>query len=325
MIKMRTFLLTALILLMSISTVLAETIPTVSTIESNVSITGKTESANEDITITITDENGVRQYIDQIKADENGSYSLEFSLKDGNYTGKISTNINKYDIAFIVKTGTSSEPNPNEPGKPQNPGGSGGSTTEKPKEPLQLQEVNSNDNVRKSFNDIKSHWAINEIEILAGKGIIMGMSDDNFMPDEKITRAQFAMLLFKLIELKSGEYKGLFTDVNAEDWYSTMVESVVEAGIVMGSNNNFYPNKEINREEMAVMIIRALEYKGISTSIAPISFNDEEQISVWARESVEKAVNTGIIKGMTTTTFEPKLGATRAQAAVMIYRLMELL
>lgn len=314
MLKMRTILLTAFIMLLSIGTVLAKTTPVVSTSDNKVSITGKSEVANEDITIIIADENGVRQYIDQIESDENGNYSFEFSLKDGKYIGKVSIGLNKYEVAVTVKSGTGSEPNDDdEPGKPHVPGGS---TANKPQEPLQP---------RKSFVDIKSHWAMDEIEILAGKGIISGMSDDYFMPDEKITRAQFAALLFRLLELKSEEYKGMFNDVNAEDWYSTTVESVAKAGIVLGYNDNFCPNKEISREEMAVMIIRALEYKGISTSTSSVNFSDKEQISAWAMESVGEAVNMGIIKGMTETTFEPKLGATRAQAAVMIYRLIELL
>ncbi|KAF5055759.1 S-layer homology domain protein [anaerobic digester metagenome] len=313
MLKMRTILLTVLIMLLSIGTVLAKTSPVVSTSDNKVSITGKSEVANEDITIIITDENGVRQYIDQIESDENGNYSFELSLKDGKYIGKVSTGLNKYDVAVTVKSGTGSEPDDDEPGKPHVPGGS---TANKPQEPLQP---------RKSFADIKSHWAIDEIEILAGKGIISGMNDDYFMPNEKITRAQFAALLFRLLELKSEEYKGMFNDVNSEDWYSTTVESVAKAGIVLGYNDNFCPNKEISREEMAVMIIRALEYKGISTSTSPVNFSDREQISEWALESVGKAVSMGIIKGMTATTFEPKLGATRAQAAVMIYRIIELL
>lgn len=313
MLKMRTILITALIMLLSIGTVLAETTPIVSTNDNKVVITGKSEGANEDITIIITDENGVRQYIDQVNADENGNYSFELSLKDGKYIGKISTELNKYEVAITVKTGTGSEPDDDEPGKPQVPGGS---TADKPQEPLQP---------RKSFIDIKSHWAMDEIEILAGKGIVAGMSDDYFMPDENITRAQFAALLFRLLELKSEEYKGLFNDVDDEDWYSEIVEAVAKAGIVMGSNDNFYPNKNISREEMAVMIVRALEYKGIGTSTSLVNFNDTDQISSWALESVGKSVNMGIIKGMTETTFEPKLGATRAQAAVMIYRLIELL
>lgn len=314
MLKIKTVLLTVLILLLSAGTVLAITQPAVSVSGNKVTVTGKTDGG-DDITIVVADENGTKHYIDQCKSDENGNYSFQFSLKDGKYICKVSTGLDNYEAAFTVKSGTGSEPgdDDDEPGKPHVPGGS---TSDKP------QELNP---PRKSFIDVNSHWARDEIEILAGKGIISGMSDDYFMPDEKITRAQFASMLFRLLELKSEEYKGLFSDVSGEDWYSTTVESVAKAGIVMGSENKFYPNKEISREEMAVMIIRALEYKGISTSTLQVKFNDMEQISSWALESVGKAVSMGIIKGMTETAFEPKLGATRAQAAVMMYRLIELL
>lgn len=317
--------LTVILIMFLISlNVMASEQPYVTTDNNAVKVEGKLSEFNANVTLVIMNENDERQYLDQTKTDESGNFIFKFSLEDGSYTGKLSTELNHYTIEFVIKNGTSQEPeNPKEPDKPINPGtggGSGGGT----QDPVQPVDVLAAEDVRKGFNDIENHWAKNEIELLAGKGIITGMGDGIFKPEDKITRAQFATLIVNLLNINTEEYTGRFLDVKENDWFALFVEAAAKEGIVLGAEGLFNPNKEITREEMALVIVRAMEHKGIVVKSVSLSFTDKDNISSWALDSVGKAFEKGIIKGMTETKFEPKLYATRAQAAVMIYRLMNL-
>lgn len=294
--------------------------PTVSTSNYNVKIEGKLDEPNSNVTLIILDNNNERKYLDQVKTEKDGIFVFEFSLEDGKYTGKVSTDLKQYEINFQVD-GSSKEPGV-DPSKPANPGAGdgGGSNIQSPVDTQLIKEE-----IRKSFNDIENHWAKNEIELLAGKGIIFGIGDNFFKPEDKITRAQFATLIFNLLDLNTDNYIGKFSDVKEKDWFSIYVEAVAKEEIVLGTEGFFNPNKEITREEMAVIVIRVMEYRGVILDTKSISFVDKENISSWALDSVGKACEKGIIKGMTETTFEPKLNATRAQAAVVIFKLMEVL
>ena len=96
-------------------------------------------------------------------------------------------------------------------------------------------------------------------------------------------------------------------------------------GIVNGKSNTlFAPNEPITRQEMAVMMARAINIKqsikakDITGTLS--TFKDRNQIDTWAKESVAIAVEQGLMNGVTTTTFSPKTNANRAQSAVIMYR-----
>ena len=316
--KITAAILIILLTLLTVSTTFAVETTQVSTKGNTVTVAGKIDETNTNITLQILNEAGTRKHLDQLKTDENGNYSFVFSLEDGEYVGKVSTAHNQHDLSFVVKKGTDSTDSGGSGGS----GGGGGSQTPV----ISAPELSAQPTVViKTFKDVKDHWAKKEIEALATKGIIKGMDENNFMPESKVTRAQFATLLFNVLELEPERHNGTFSDVKVSAWYATAIEAVANAGVVMGSNGSFNPEKEITREEMAVMVVRAMEYKGLTAVAAPLSFEDKGEISSWAVEYVGKAVNKGIIRGMTDTTFVPKGKATRAQAAVMIYKLMELL
>lgn len=314
--RIRTSLPVVFIMLLFSFNAVAMVQPSVSTSNNDVKVEGRLEELTN-ITLVVEDESNERQYLDQVKTDINGDFTFKFSLEEGKYTGKVSTESNQYEIIFEVKSGTSYKPDPSKPPS----SGTGGTDVEIPVDA----EAGEEAEVRKTFKDIENHWAKNEIELLAGKGIIAGMGDDIFKPEDKITRAQFATLIFNLLNLDTETYLGKFSDVQENDWFALAVEAAAKEGIVLGSEGLFNPNKEITREEMAVIIVRTMEYKGLVTSSDSMDFIDKDNISPWALDSVGKAYQKGIIKGMTETRFEPKLNASRAQAAAMIFRLMELL
>ncbi|WP_204401846.1 S-layer homology domain-containing protein [Alkaliphilus hydrothermalis] len=176
----------------------------------------------------------------------------------------------------------------------------------------------------KTFKDIDGHWAKKDIELALYKQIATGYSKDEFAPNKEITRAEFVSMLVRALELELTDGKTQFTDVDEFAWYASSIKAANEAGIVNGlSATTFAPNGGITREQMAVMIAQAYRVKnGKGLTVGDIAFDDANLISPWAKDSVSGASAAGIIKGVTESIFAPKSNATRAQAVVMIKRLM---
>jgi hypothetical protein len=182
-----------------------------------------------------------------------------------------------------------------------------------------------------TYSDIANHWAKADIEQLAKLGIVKGMSDGKFAPDATITRAQFAAFLIRALGLsESKSSKATYTDVATTAWYFGVVEAANANGLVKGlPNGKFNPNGNISRQEMAVMVSRALKVAGKTTTLTTkeieeqlAKFNDKGQIANWASESVALAADQEIVNGRTSTTFVPTSNATRAEGVVMIKRVM---
>ncbi|WP_010496336.1 carboxypeptidase regulatory-like domain-containing protein [Paenibacillus elgii] len=180
-----------------------------------------------------------------------------------------------------------------------------------------------------TFDDIAGHWAQSDIQQLASKFIVKGMTDKLYEPDKKITRAEFTSLLVRSLGLLEDPSYATFNDIQPKDWYAASVGAAVKAGLVNGfENGTFEPNGSITREQMAVMINRALKAEGAEPSSKEADmridkFKDRGAISGWSAASVEQAVRTGIIEGMTDTTFEPSLDSTRAQVATVLKRFLQ--
>jgi lactocepin len=182
----------------------------------------------------------------------------------------------------------------------------------------------------KSFKDIQKHWAQDEIEVLASRMITSGKTEDTFAPQQKLTRAEFAVLLSRSLNLPMTSYEGIFKDVKeSKAWAYAGIEAAYRAGIVKGTLDGHYnPDAEINRQEMATMIVRAVKYqdeslvKGLESDN---KFKDDSSISAFAKESVYQANELGIIKGRADHSFDPKADTTRAETAVMLYRMLNVL
>lgn len=184
--------------------------------------------------------------------------------------------------------------------------------------------------VEVAFEDIDSSWAKEYIVSLASQGKIKGLSDTKFSPGTAITRAQFTVMLARVLELPTTSYEGAFADVTEKlDWAVLEIEAAHRAGIVQGSNSSFKPSDAISREQMVTMIVRAIEkvnadlLKDVQGSL---DFADSAAIQDYAKNNVELAVGLGIIDGKVVngkTVFAPKDIATRAQASKMIYQLLE--
>lgn len=179
-----------------------------------------------------------------------------------------------------------------------------------------------------TFDDISSHWAKKEIEALATKNIIFGKTADLFAPQDKLTRAEFAVLVARALDLETKAYAGTFKDVKENKaWAYAGVEAAARAGIINGlGDGTFNPDAQITREEIATIIVRAVGHensallKDLDTSKV---FADEKIISSFAKVSVKQAVALGIVNGRGGNIFAPQDNATRAETAVMLYRALD--
>ncbi|EOC99555.1 S8 family peptidase [Caldisalinibacter kiritimatiensis] len=182
----------------------------------------------------------------------------------------------------------------------------------------------------KTFDDIEGHWAKYDIEVMAAKHIAKGNDNAKFAPDNNITRAEFAALLVRALRIKEID-ESSFTDVNSDAWYKEGIDKAYKAKIVNGVGDGvFNPDGNITREEMASMIMRAYSYTTTTNlddivTTAEVKFKDEGTVSSWARRNVRLVDTFKIMEGDPEGTFRPKDNATRAEAIVVIKRLLEIL
>ncbi len=178
------------------------------------------------------------------------------------------------------------------------------------------------------FSDMSNHWAKAEVERLGSLKLLKGYLDGTYKPDKSITRAEFATLLatvFNYAKVKpSGAPAVTFSDVPNNAWFYQAVSLLAPEGIVKGyGDNSFGPDKFITREEAAAMIARLFSKLNTQTQLAELTFKDTEQISNWARTPLGQIISFKIITGMPDGNFCPANSSTRAEAAVMMLRMLE--
>lgn len=179
------------------------------------------------------------------------------------------------------------------------------------------------------FQDVPDNaWFAPFVYDLANQGILDGRSDDIFDPDGNITRGEFAKILAFASQDDLSQYEGTskFTDSRGH-WSETNINWAYQNGIVKGqSETSFAPNAKITRQEMAVMIKRYADYKGIELpqTNEAITFADDGKIASWAKVEVTAMQQAGIISGRPGNLFDPEGNATRGEAAKMISILLDL-
>ena len=177
------------------------------------------------------------------------------------------------------------------------------------------------------FSDLsKAEWAKESINALYKKGIVSGISENEFAPLGEVTREQFAKMAVTACDLYSPYESCGFEDVLREAWYYPYVASAVKAGIVYGTEENLFgTGSRITREDMAVMAYRAAKKAGYINLSAPIgeNFADDNEISDYAKEAVYLLKANNIMSGKENNRFEAKAYATRAEAARIIYGMLK--
>jgi len=180
------------------------------------------------------------------------------------------------------------------------------------------------------FNDLDAVlWAEPAITELYYKSIINGKGDGKFCPNDKVTRAEFVKMITVALNINLIDKEFPFTDVLENDWFFRYVRTAYHAGITTGVNETtFAPNENISRQDLCVMIVRALE-KGEfifkNTIDAKTAFNDASEISDYAVDAVDTLSKVGVVNGDKSGEFNPEDAATRAETAKIISSVLNII
>lgn len=177
------------------------------------------------------------------------------------------------------------------------------------------------------FEDIEDHWAKEDIEFAAARGLLAGTGKKQFSPDGAITRGEFAAALGRLAGIEPAGYSSRsFADIKAGASYGAYAEWAAEKGIMEASQDTrFCPDDPVTREQMAVIMVKFAEQTGYSIlyALSPVTFTDSGSISEGAAEAVALLQRAGILQGKDGGSFEPQAYATRAEVSAMLRRFIE--
>lgn len=183
------------------------------------------------------------------------------------------------------------------------------------------------ENTDLNFTDVSSSdWFFKGVEYVVDKGIMSGVSENQFDPSGKLTRAMLVQMLYNMESRPACDAENAFMDVPVGQWYTDAVIWANDAKIVSGMGEGlFAPNMEITREQMVAMLYNYAKYKGYDvTASADLStFADNASVSAWAQPAMQWAVAEGYISGMGDNQLAPQGTANRAEIASVIMRFME--
>ena len=179
-----------------------------------------------------------------------------------------------------------------------------------------------------NFTDISGHWAKEHILFTVSRGLFSGTSETTFSPNTTLTRGMFVTALGRLAGINPADYQNRkFTDVKANAYYSPYVNWAASKGIVSGTTSStFAPDSSITREQMAVIMKNYADKMGYSIpkTLAAVTFADNAQISSWAKDAVKAMQQAGVLSGKENNRFDPQGNATRAEAATVLHRFVEI-
>ena len=172
-------------------------------------------------------------------------------------------------------------------------------------------------------------WFYNDVMFAYEKGLMTGIYADSFLPHGNTSRAEIAVILYRLEDSPAVEGRNSFTDMEYgadKVWYYDMVTWAQQNGIMDGSGDGrFGAGEPLTREELVSILYRYAKVKGydVTGTEKPDSFTDRSDVSDWAQEAMTWAVSRGIINDRGNNLLEPKGAATRAEVAVMLHRFIE--
>ncbi|ADQ40357.1 S-layer domain-containing protein [Caldicellulosiruptor acetigenus I77R1B] len=182
------------------------------------------------------------------------------------------------------------------------------------------------------FSDLpQNHWAYNAVKFMVERGIITGYPDNTFRPDNPVTRAEFARIMVISLNLPIKVTDNLsFKDVPKDHWAYPYIETAKYylTGFRTQNGDYFKPSDYAVREDMAVALVKAkgLQNENIDMNILN-NYIDKDQISKNLVKYVAIAIAKGIMVGSPVPNsnqykFEPQGILTRAQAAVLLYNVI---
>ena len=169
--------------------------------------------------------------------------------------------------------------------------------------------------------DIQDHWAYTYILRGIQLGFINGYPDGTFLPDNPVSRAEFAKMVNAALG-NTGTASTTFSDVPGFEWFYQDVSKAVAATYVAGyDDGTFLPNKAISRQEAAVMIARIVPSYGTTSNLSV--YSDGNRVADWAAEYVRKVVGKGYLGAYDDGLLHPEDSLTRAQTAKIICSILD--
>lgn len=170
-----------------------------------------------------------------------------------------------------------------------------------------------------SFPDMHGHWAESAVLTLKTRGIISGFPDGNFHPEDPVTRAAMAVMLASAKNLTPDPGAAGFPDAPSSYWAVGAIGAAKAAGYLQGyPDGSFRPGQGVNRAEAAVLLDKAFSPQN---SGRPVSFADVGS-SYWAADAIGRLASAGIVSGYPDSTFHPNKVINRAEASVLLARVL---
>ncbi len=178
-----------------------------------------------------------------------------------------------------------------------------------------------------NFSDVKENqWFCEAVKFVYEAGLMNGEGENSFNPNGNLNRAMLVTILYRLEQSPEVTTTSKFTDVKAGLWYSEAVIWASENGIVNGyEDNTFKPMNNVSREEMAAMLMRYAKFKQIDVSATKdiSGYQDAAQVAEWAKQNMAWSNSAGLIQGDEHNNLNPQGKATRAEAAMILMRLVK--
>ncbi|MNI09161.1 Endo-1,4-beta-xylanase A precursor [compost metagenome] len=180
------------------------------------------------------------------------------------------------------------------------------------------------------FADVEGHWSQNDVNDMASRLVVQGVTALSFQPDKDVNRAEFLAIVVRALGLKPGTGSDLPKDVKASDWYASVVQSAETYQLIQGyEDGTFRPSQTITREEAAVILSRAMTLMKLETKMTDdevkstlSSFADGTTVSDWSKKAIALLVKHGIMQG-DRNNLSADDNLTRAQTAATVRRLLQ--
>ena len=171
------------------------------------------------------------------------------------------------------------------------------------------------------FVDVTNHWAYTDIKRVYNRGWMVGESATIFAPDQELTRAMLAVILYAMAGEPEVTAANPFSDVPAGEWYTDAVIWAAANGIVVGcGDGTFRPEMTVTRAQAAVMLCGYAAFAGRDVTVrADLSaFGDAADIPAWAQAEMQWANAEKLILGRDGKLLAPNAAATRAEMASIL-------
>ena len=192
-------------------------------------------------------------------------------------------------------------------------------------------QVQAHDCASKNYWDVPNYtdWSHEGIDYAISNGLFNGTSETTFSPNEKMTRAMIATVLWRNASSPGASRDNPYQDVDNNSWYTSAVIWAYKSEVMSGVGQGlFAPNATLTREQIVTVLYRYALYKGVAPSgEASLSgYADGNKVSGWAQTAMQWAIANNILQGSVEngrTYLYPQDGATRAQVATILMRFLE--